>query len=402
MNFFKSIFFLSLLSLTSMCTKSSDSQFIGTCALSEIPKDNISQTIDIFDTSPSAFGELQNYFDNLSSSNPQFNSSNVEFETIPVNIGSGDRFRGGVLSRNGLIFLLPQTANVEDIYVFNPQKKSFCHIPIDSSITENHVWAGGTSLADGRIISFPILGSAIIEINPYNLSVKKVATAPGTYGGQILAPNGFMYGVPYNADHILKFDTESYTMTEIGSFPINGAKWYSSALGPNGKVYGIPLEADQVLEVDPSDDSFKKIGNVLNGAGLKWAGAVLAMNGKIYGIPDDESQILEINPTTEQTRLIGSLGTTPQKWSFGFLGPDAKIYMAPDDAATSLLQFDPDTDAINFIGNLQGRDKWNGVVQAGGDFYAIPDSNPNLLRIIFNGNQKMDSSIQLSPYFNKY
>lgn len=177
---------------------------------------------------------------------------------------------------------------------------------------------------------------------------------------------------------------------------------YSSVLATNGKIYGIPLVTTQVIQVDPTDDSYKLIGDVYPSGGLKWAGSVLGINGKIYGVPDDFQQILEIDPTTETTRLIGNLSSDTQKWSFGFLGPDAKIYMVPDDRATTLLQYNPANDDIKLIGDLQGRDKWNGVVQANGSFYSIPDSNNNILKIDFNGTSSMDSFVQLSPYINKY
>ena len=65
-------------------------------------------------------------------------------------------------------------------------------------------------------------------------------------------------------------------------------------LAPNGKIYGIPWESTTVLEIDPVAKTATTFGS-LTGSG-KWVGGVLAPNGKIYGIPNTSTTILEIDP----------------------------------------------------------------------------------------------------------
>jgi hypothetical protein len=64
--------------------------------------------------------------------------------------------------------------------------------------------------------------------------------------GGVLAPNGKIYGIPYNSVSILCIDPATDTAETFGSFTGTG-KWWSGVLAPNGKIYGIPLYANAVL-----------------------------------------------------------------------------------------------------------------------------------------------------------
>ena len=68
-------------------------------------------------------------------------------------------------------------------------------------------------------------------------------------------------------------------------------KWVGGVLAPNGKIYGIPFDSTQVLEIDPITQTTALFGS-LTGEN-KWYGGVLAPNGKIYGIPLGSTQVLE-------------------------------------------------------------------------------------------------------------
>jgi hypothetical protein len=65
-------------------------------------------------------------------------------------------------------------------------------------------------------------------------------------------------------------------------------------LAPNGKIYGIPFNSTQVLEIDPNTRAASLFGD-LSGTTYKLYGGVLAPNGKIYGIPFNSTQVLEIS-----------------------------------------------------------------------------------------------------------
>jgi hypothetical protein len=76
-----------------------------------------------------------------------------------------------------------------------------------------------------------------------------------------------------------------------------GNKWYGGVLAPNGKIYGIPYNSTDILIIDPVTDTATRssMSATLTGTN-KWAGGVLAPNGKIYGIPINSTDILTITP----------------------------------------------------------------------------------------------------------
>jgi hypothetical protein len=338
---------------------------------------------------------IQTYLEEVVSSNKTSAAdSDIKFELIDTRLTQQNKFRGAAVY-NGIIFMFPQTPWIGDVHVFNPKSDYLCRLKSEAVLSG--VWGGGVSLPDGRIIALPIQGNQVLEVKPATLDVKVILKVDGTYGGGVRSGK-FIYGVPYNANHILRIDTEDYRVKKIGEFRSGGEKWYSSAVDFNGVLYGIPLSADNVLRIHPETDNFDLIGNAYQG-NLKWAGSVITPSGEIYGIPDDATTILEIKDGEVGT--VGEFPAIRQKWSFGFLGPDGLVYMMPDYART-VMQFDPKTKEVQHFGDFLGDDKWNGVVLVGGDYYAIPDSSRYILKVKFQGFNKFADGVQSSPHFNKY
>jgi hypothetical protein len=116
------------------------------------------------------------------------------------------------------------------------------------------------------------------------------------WAGGVLAPNGKIYGIPYNSTTVLEIDPSTKTTSTFGSLS-GTAKWYGGVLAPNGKIYGIPLNSTTVLEIDPSTKTTSTFGS-LSGTN-KWIGGVLAPNGKIYGIPYNSTTVLEISTSND-------------------------------------------------------------------------------------------------------
>ena len=154
----------------------------------------------------------------------------------------------------------------------------------------------------------------------------------------VLAPNGKIYCVPYNATQVLEIDPNTNTTTLIGSVYSGTFKWVGAALAPNGKIYCVPYNATQILEIDPITKTTALIDSVYSGT-FKWVGAALAPNGKIYCVPYNATQVLEIDPITNTTTLIGSVYSGTSKWIGAALAPNGKIYCAPTNA-TQVLEID--------------------------------------------------------------
>ena len=129
---------------------------------------------------------------------------------------------------------------------------------------------------------------------------------------------------------------QTYSQALVGATLLAGTKWAGGVLAPNGKIYGIPFDALQVLEFDPATNTSTLVGTTISGAN-KYFGGVLAPNGKIYGIPTNSTQVLEFDPATNTSTLVGTTLSGSEKYYGGVLGLNGKIYGIPA-ASTQVLE----------------------------------------------------------------
>ena len=126
------------------------------------------------------------------------------------------------------------------------------------------------------------------------------ASLSGSYkwGGGVLAPNGKIYCVPYNASDILIIDPVANTATRsnMGVSLTGSDKWLGGVLAPNGKIYCVPSHSSDILIIDPETNTATRstMGASLSDS-YNYAGGVLAPNGKIYCVPRNPADILIIN-----------------------------------------------------------------------------------------------------------
>ena len=90
-----------------------------------------------------------------------------------------------------------------------------------------------------------------------------------------------------------------------------GGSWAGGVLAGNGKIYGMPYNAAAVLVLDPATNALDVSTIVTEAGSRKWWGGVLAGNGKIYGIPRDSSRVLIVDPATNTTDTTTIMGTWP-------------------------------------------------------------------------------------------
>ena len=125
-------------------------------------------------------------------------------------------------------------------------------------------------------------------------------TGSAKWFGGVLAPNGKIYGIPYNSTDILIIDpvTGTATTNTMGASLTGNNQWAGGVLAPNGKIYGIPHSSTDILIIDPIAGTATRsnMGATLTGGSSEWAGGVFAPNGKIYGIPNNSTSILTITP----------------------------------------------------------------------------------------------------------
>ena len=70
-------------------------------------------------------------------------------------------------------------------------------------------------------------------------------------------------------------------------------KWKGTLAAPNGSIYGIPFDARRVMKLDPVDKSITHIGPDL-GDELKWCDGAITDSGVIYCVPIDDRGILKM------------------------------------------------------------------------------------------------------------
>ncbi|CAK9117267.1 unnamed protein product [Durusdinium trenchii] len=126
------------------------------------------------------------------------------------------------------------------------------------------------------------------------------------HGGVYCPQDQSIYGIPCNAECVLKISKGSVTTFAHDSPVLKGrCKWYGGLLGCDGCIYGIPNCAPSVLKIDPHSQEVINIGPTFSQGGQKWHGGVVGKDGCIYGIPSHADAVLKIEPSTGSVRTIG-------------------------------------------------------------------------------------------------
>jgi hypothetical protein len=330
------------------------------------------------------------------------------------------KWSGGVMAPDGRIFGIPQ--DEDSVLVIDPADDSmttFAH----GVQRGGQDWNGGVLGQDGMIYAVPYcrnpggLGQ-VMRIDPNDNTAIAVGTAVGAqqcanFNKGVLGLNGSLYMIPGSMDRPYKFDPALNTTVAIGSdygMTPGVSKWDGGVLAPNGKIYGIPFEEPSILVIDPRDDSSYTLP--LTGiASRGWIGGALAANGHIYGVPANSDCILDIDPSID-TYVCHSVPGYPagvMRYWGGVLAMDGLIYTMPADlwGTNPILVINPANPTASVLlpntltmepgGNYDG-----GVLGANGKVYAIPHRHPNVLIFDTHPLQLFPSAVLLSPYLNKY
>lgn len=219
-------------------------------------------------------------------------------------------------------------------------------------------YLAGVLAPNGKIYFIPYNASTVLVVDPItntsytfgNITTAESGISNGRYFGGVLAPNGKIYCAPGNASKVLVIDpvteTISYLATDLGT---TAAKWANGCLAPNGKIYCAPSQTagfTLLLIIDTLSDSVSTIDISIVGYGT----GTLAHNGKIYFNPVYAGNILVVNPQNNSWYTFGSVGTNASaRWINGTLAPDGMIYAMPLGVTTQILKIDPFTDTHSFV-----------------------------------------------------
>ncbi len=267
-------------------------------------------------------------------------------------------------------------------------------------------WYGGVLAPNGKIYGIPWNSTSVLIIDPItNIANETTITGlPATtekWLGGVLAPNDKIYCIPWQSDSVLIIDPETNTYDNTTISGLTGSKkWHSGVLAPNGKIYAIPCDATSVLIIDPVTNTIDDTTISVPSGAAKWYGGVLAPNGKIYGIPWDYDHVLIIDPETN-TVDYSTIGvpTSGTKWVGGVLAQNGKIYCIPRNYDHVLI-IDPMTNTADYISISvpNSTDKWNGgVLTPDGKIYGIPRDYDYVLIIDPNTNTADFSTLGVVP-----
>jgi len=71
----------------------------------------------------------------------------------------------------------------------------------------------------------------------------------------VLAPNGIIYGIPCNANSVLRIDPLRLEVSTIGDLPSGKDKYQGGVLASDGTIYCVPENAERVLRIVPGSAS---------------------------------------------------------------------------------------------------------------------------------------------------
>lgn len=352
-------------------------------------------------------------------------------------ISTDAKYAGGVLAPNGCIYFIPYTAN--RVMKLDPETGT-AELIGDTVNAANAGYAtmkywGGVLGPDGIIYCIPYYAKYVMKIDPTTNTVDFMSTdiKDSTYAntttmmwrGGVLAPNGIIYCIPYNAGYILKIDTVNQTvstMTDYTGSKINvkdtcgttSSCYAGGVLGPDGKIYCIPYNADYVGIIDPIAETFTldDVELTTSNAGytsLKYIGGVLGTDGCIYTIPYGAKNFLKID-TSKETGKTGyvttSFSTAGTKYSGGVLAPNGNLYCIPWGHDYVYVQKTKNgTLSKTFQSWDTAAERWNGGVLApNGKIYCAPYDSDEVLIIspAPTTNTNFGLATLLSPYLNKF
>ena len=175
-----------------------------------------------------------------------------------------------------------------------------------------------------------------------------------TFCETLAAPNGSLYGIPFNARRAAKFDPVHKSITHIGpDFGGGGKKWSKGAMTDCGIIYCSPFYCSPyagdhgIVKIDTNTDDVTELDvNLLPERGIgMWVSCAVALDGCIYFMPSCARRILKIDPNNNDAmKSVGEeMGRERHKYSGTFVGIDGYVYGIPNDSEC-ILKYDPIND----------------------------------------------------------
>ena len=212
---------------------------------------------------------------------------------------------------------------------------------VGNEIQGRDKWSVCVAGRDGWVYGIPWNARRVVKFNPVDDTMITIGPdlGSGRYKWQagVLDEKGFIYCAPYFSSHILKIDTNKskggiVTVLDHVEMPeIAGSGWSSGALALDGFIYFMPAYARHILKLNPKDDTVSSVGVDLGDGWYKYKGTVIDNDGFVYGIPYGSRHIIRFNPVNQAMNLVGEEAEYDFLCGNGVAGRDGNIYAAADD-----------------------------------------------------------------------
>ena len=201
--------------------------------------------------------------------------------------------------------------------------------------------------------------------------------------------------MPYMARRIMKLDPNSNdAMSSVGCDLGDGrCKYTGTVIGIDGYVYGIPDDFNHIIKYDPINGSTSCFGELADSNFYCGGNGVVGRDGCIYAAVRD-GRMLKIDTTNNTFCTFGKkvdwqcFAVTGWRdgftgWGDGILGIDGCIYWPPYRAA-QILKYDPQSNLTSLVGAFFGtrnEEKWGGCLASDGVIYCLPFRTNRILAI---------------------
>jgi hypothetical protein len=212
------------------------------------------------------------------------------------------------------------------------------------------LWASGALAQDNDMYYMPAAAHRIMRLNPDNDSLSSVGDDLGRgvlkyYSGMVVGSDDCLYGIPYNATRIFKFDPINPDTTSILGEEVRRRFFCGNGvLADDGYIYAANA-VGQVLKVDTTINNYTWIGDrICSGNVLAWGGPIVGVDKCMYWPTHDASnRVLKFEPGTQRLPLLvgDDLGGEGRvKWQGGALSTDGVMYCIPV-SANQVLAINP-------------------------------------------------------------